>query len=739
MRRKSLFIVLILACLVVFVSALCLAASSGKPIPTEEVNPKLQTALQELSRAAQARPMALSELAKDRGIDLAEEDRIKVIIKPVSGSVSRINEAALKALGGIIEAPTDSLMRINVPVSRLEAIANQVDGISFIRLPYKPRPLAVTSEGVSLTGADDFHSAGYYGQGAKVAVIDLGFDGYTEARNAGELSSVVYTHDYTGNGFETEYFHGTGVAEIVEDMAPQADLYLLKISDEVDLQNAVTYCASNGIDIINHSVGWYNTNFYDGTGIIGNEVDTARASDILWINAAGNEAADGHWQGAFVDSDYDGFLDFCSSGTDFVDTDGIDEGSRINASYGDTIYIYMTWDDWKQSDQDYDLYLYDSSGTVVASSIDWQSGTQEPTEYISYSVPWSTSGQYEIAVKNAGVYLYPDIEIYVYRSSGYDTNLEHHIAASSITTPANSANAMAVGAIWWGQWSTGPQEAFSSQGPSNASKYAASIIKPDICGPDGVSTYTYDPDDFYGTSAATPHVAGAAALLLSQNPGLTASQLQAALEAGAIDMGAYGKDNIYGYGRLNLEMPPPADTPAVFRVTKEGNVLADGSFYGQNFLSGSADVAEWISVSETVEPGDVLELDPDNPGCYRKSRGPCSGLVAGVVSTDPGFVLGSENLRSSSGLLILDPPSSTADSRLMTVDSALLALVGIVPVKVTNEGGPIEPGDLLVSSSTPGYAMRWDPDAGDTYPTFVGKALEALESGEGIIQVLLMR
>jgi hypothetical protein len=75
----------------------------------------------------------------------------------------------------------------------------------------------------------------------------------------------------------------------------------------------------------------------------------------------------------------------------------------------------------------------------------------------------------------------------------------------------------------------------------------------------------------------------------------------------------------------------------------------------------------------------------------------------------------------------------------MTVDSALLALVGIVPVKVTNEGGPIEPGDLLVSSSTPGYAMRWDPDAGDTYPTFVGKALEALESGEGIIQVLLMR
>jgi len=686
-----------------------------KSISLDEVNPKLQTVLQELARTAQARPEALPQVAEGHGVAL-EADKVTVIVKPVSGYVSSISRAGIIAIGGKVEASSRQLMRVQIPVDRLESLADKVSGIAFIRLPYKPRPLVVTSEGVSLTGAGDFHAAGYYGQGTKVAVIDLGFVGYTEARNAGELASVVYTHDYTGSGFEASYDHGTAVAEIVEDMAPQADLYLLKISDEVDLGNAVTYCISNGVHIINHSVGWYNTNFYDGTGTIGDMVETARANDILWVNAAGNEAADGHWQGEFVDLDSDSLLDF-GMGQDFFDKDGFDEGSRISATVGDTVHIYMTWDDWEQSDQDYNLYLFDSFGGIVDDSDDNQTGTQEPTEYISYYVP--ATGNYEIVVSNWSASSNPDIEIFVYRQSGNDTDLEHHIAESSITTPANSAKALAVGAISRTEWTAGPQKDYSSQGPSNNSQYATSIIKPDICGPDGVSTHTYTVD-FGGTSAAAPHVAGAAALLLSKDPGLTAAQLQSVLQADAIDMGTAGKDNIYGSGRLNLEPPSTADTPAVFRVTQEGDVLADGSFYGQNFLSGAADIAEWISVSEPVEPGDVLELDPDHAGHYRKSRGPCSDLVAGVVSTDPGFVLG----------------FPTTYSLPTTHAQALLALIGIVPVKVTDEGGPIQPGDLLVTSSTPGYAMRWDPES-DEPCALIGKALGPLDRGSGIIDALL--
>ena len=65
------------------------------------------------------------------------------------------------------------------------------------------------------------------------------------------------------------------------------------------------------------------------------------------------------------------------------------------------------------------------------------------------------------------------------------------------------------------------------------------------------------------------------------------------------------------------------------------------------------------------------------------------------------------------------------DSGFRTSDSALLALIGIIPVEVTAEGGPIEPGDLLVSSSTSGYVMRWDQKSDSPPCSFVGKARAA--------------
>jgi alpha-tubulin suppressor-like RCC1 family protein len=156
-------------------------------------------------------------------------------------------------------------------------------------------------------------------------------------------------------------------------------------------------------------------------------------------------------------------------------------------------------------------------------------------------------------------------------------------------------------------------------------------------------------------------------------------------------------------------------TPAAFRVTTSGDMRADGGLYAGNLFLGSADVAEWVLVSNAVEPGTVLELDTTDPGSYRPSQASCSSLLAGVVSTLPGITLG----------------TSTVGPQ-----QALLALSGIVPVKVTNEGGPIQPGDLLVSSSAPGYAMRW---AGpEPCPcALVGKALESMTGDRGVISVLL--
>jgi len=66
--------------------------------------------------------------------------------------------------------------------------------------------------------------------------------------------------------------------------------------------------------------------------------------------------------------------------------------------------------------------------------------------------------------------------------------------------------------------------------------------------------------------------------------------------------------------------------------------------FGVPFIVSSAGAAvtvEWVPVSEPVEPGDVLELDPENPGYYRRARQPCSTSVAGVVFTISEFVPGS--------------------------------------------------------------------------------------------------
>jgi len=160
--------------------------------------------------------------------------------------------------------------------------------------------------------------------------------------------------------------------------------------------------------------------------------------------------------------------------------------------------------------------------------------------------------------------------------------------------------------------------------------------------------------------------------------------------------------------------PAPPATAGAFRVSASGSVLADQTIYAGGFQVGDADVAEWVTVSEPVEPGDVLELDPRRPGQYRVACEACSPSVAGIVSTDPGLILGRE----------------------ATGRTALLALAGFVLVKACDEGGPIRAGDLLVTASRSGYVRRRNSE---NCGFVVGKAIEPLIRGEGLILVLIAR
>ena len=145
-----------------------------------------------------------------------------------------------------------------------------------------------------------------------------------------------------------------------------------------------------------------------------------------------------------------------------------------------------------------------------------------------------------------------------------------------------------------------------------------------------------------------------------------------------------------------------------FRVSVNGNVSADGSFN-----PGGADLAEMLPAAAGLEPGDVLVIGAD--GKLARSGKPCATNVAGVYSTKPGVLGGADDDADLSG-------------------KVPLAIIGVVPVKVSTENGAIVPGDLLVTSSTPGYAMK----ATEAKPgTILGKALSELKSGQGVINVLV--
>jgi hypothetical protein len=164
----------------------------------------------------------------------------------------------------------------------------------------------------------------------------------------------------------------------------------------------------------------------------------------------------------------------------------------------------------------------------------------------------------------------------------------------------------------------------------------------------------------------------------------------------------------------------------VFRVDWMGNVYGDGRYYcGESsscWNSGTgADVAERIDAIDALESGDVVEISPDHPGHFRRARTAFSRAVAGVVSTSPAMTMGND----------FDPEKEDWND-----DRPLLALVGVVPVKASAENGPIVPGDLLVASSTPGHAMKADPNP--HVGTVIGKALEPLDDNTGVIQMLVM-
>ena len=161
------------------------------------------------------------------------QDTVVVILVPHLGQASAsIDTSSLAALGGRVLAQSKSLMRVSVPASSLLAVS-ELPGVRFVRRPYRPHSQVTISEGVSRIGALANHSAGVKGQGVKVGIIDSGFKGADQLGLDMPTRSRLRGHDFTGEGlYAGEDIHGTACAEIVHDVAPEAELYLYKIGDQ---------------------------------------------------------------------------------------------------------------------------------------------------------------------------------------------------------------------------------------------------------------------------------------------------------------------------------------------------------------------------------------------------------------------------------------------------------------------------------------------------------------------------
>lgn len=174
-----------------------------------------------------------------------------------------------------------------------------------------------------------------------------------------------------------------------------------------------------------------------------------------------------------------------------------------------------------------------------------------------------------------------------------------------------------------------------------------------------------------------------------------------------------------------LEGANPGDL-AVFKANGVNVARIDytgKAYFNNNMQVGGADVAEYFAVEgsrASYEPGDVLVISQNSDRTVEKSSTPYSNLISGVFATKAGLLLTEENAEKDN-LAHLVP----------------MGVIGVIPTKVSTEGGNIRRGDMLVTSSTAGVAMKGDPDKVRTGQV-LGKALQDYNNaGIGKINVLV--
>ncbi len=425
-----------------------------------------------------------------------------------------------------------------VDVNRLDELA-MLEAVMNINTVWEP----VFNQGSALSTGDSLLRAaalrsqyGLTGNGIKIGVISDGVMHLGDSVASGDLPNSVNVLSNTLGGDE-----GTAMLEIVHDLAPGATLYFHDAGTNwIAFNEAIDELIASGCNIIVDDVAWLTVPYFEDGIIASHVAEKIASNNILYVTAAGN-AAETHYQGVFRNNG-DGWNDF-SQGA------GLDDCLIIAIPAYSRVKVCLQWNEHMLSaTSDYDLYLFDYyTLTKLTSSVITQSGAENPIELISYYNASSSTVYAYVDVdaynaptpKTIELFITGPITIMTDNATPGDTIFGHAAVASVVTCGA--ANAATYDLI----------ADYSSQGP--VTMLSDTRQKPDVIGIDDVDITGAGgfSDPFGGTSAAAPHVAAVAALLMQRFPLKTASEIRAVLVGNTVDLGAVGYDTVYGYGRVD--------------------------------------------------------------------------------------------------------------------------------------------------------------------------------------------
>jgi hypothetical protein len=439
-------------------------------------------------------------------------------------------------------------------------------GSSGANAPVASAPMgpAVTSEADTILHMDQLRAQGFRGAGVRVGVISTGVVNLASYESAGLLPAGIYISQNTAGTLD----EGSWMLELVHQHAPDA---VLGFCDGVDLDfNGCVRDLGNNFhaDIIVDDILFSGQFYPDVTADTVAQLETAN-DRLIFIHLAGNEQNGGYWQGPFVPTPGSiagaqlTLLDFglASGGAS-------DAFNAITVPATDRLRLILNWNDPPHDPANRALgaYLLDGNSQVLTQT----TGQSDPTLLLDYTNMTGVAQLVRLVIAlNSGSA--QGLEVQVTEGSA-TCNIECQPLAHSSPglaggTVGDIPDALVVGATF--AMSPRTLELWSNHGPFRvdfqATADAASpdgfdytrlatplqVAKPDLVAPDCVTTpfsngKTLTNNQFCGTSAAVPAIAGAAALL--ESAGLNRVQVLKALRSTAVPLGAAEWDAGYGFG-----------------------------------------------------------------------------------------------------------------------------------------------------------------------------------------------